>query len=60
MESLIDNDVWDLVELPEGRNPVSSNWVFKTKKNAEGNIEHYKARSVTQGFSEKCGYDYDE
>ncbi|CAI7860938.1 unnamed protein product [Closterium sp. NIES-53] len=27
---LIENETWELVELPEGRRPISSKWVFKT------------------------------
>ena len=50
--------MWDLVELPDGRQPVGSKWVFKT--DAGGKFEHYKARLVAQGFSQKYGSDYDE
>lgn len=59
-ESLDTNCVWNLVELPEGRKPVGSKWVFKTKTNADGKIERYKARLVAQVFSQKFGSDYDE
>ena len=60
MQSLEDNDVWKLVELPQDRSPVGSKWVFKTKANADGKIERYKARLVAQGFSQIFGSDYDE
>ncbi len=60
MDSLEENDVWELTELPEGRCPVGSKWVFKTKIDADGKIECYKARLVAQGFSQKLGNDYDE
>eukprot|EP00253_Pinus_taeda_P007026 PITA_07026 len=43
MASLHKNEAWDLVELPTGRKPISSKWVFKKKKNAEGNVDIYKA-----------------
>lgn len=59
MDSLEENDVWELVKLPEGRKSVGSKWVFKTKMNADGRIERYKARLVAQGFSQKFGSDYD-
>ena len=59
MNSLEENDVCELVELPAGRKPVGSKWVFKTKTNADGKIERYKARLVAQGFSQKFGSDYD-
>ena len=59
IDSLKGNDVWDLVKLPEGRKAVGSKWVFKTKHDAEGNIERYKARLVAQGYNQKYGIDYD-
>ena len=30
-KSLMDNQTWDLVELPSGRKPIGSKWVFKVK-----------------------------
>eukprot|EP00253_Pinus_taeda_P030986 PITA_30986 len=43
MASLHKNEAWDLVELPAGRKPIGSKWVFKKKTNAEGKMEKYKA-----------------
>ena len=60
MESIYSNDVWDLVELPKDCKTVGSKWVFKRKTNADGSIDRYKARLVAQGFSQRCGHDYDE
>ena len=60
IESLHDNDVWDLVRLPEGRKAVGSKWVYKVKRNADGYVERCKARLVAQGYSQKEGLDYDE
>ena len=60
MGSLSANEVWDLVELPEGRRIVGSKWVFKTKKDANRAVERYKAWLVAQGCSQKYGQDYDE
>ena len=60
MKSLQENEVWDLVELPRGRKPVGSKWVFKVKTDEDGNVERYKARLVAQGFTQKFGADYDE
>lgn len=60
IDSLHNNDVWDLVPLPEGRKVVGSKWVYKIKVAADGSIERYKARLVAQGFSQKYGQDYDE
>ena len=60
MESISDNKVWELVELPEGKRIVGSKWVFKRKVGANGVIDRYKARLVAQGFSQRFGVDYDE
>ena len=51
MKSMQDNDVWDLVELPEGVKPIGCKWIFKTKRDSKGNVERYKARLVTKGFT---------
>ena len=60
IDSLHQHNVWDLVELPEGRKPVGSKWVFKVKTNADGSTERFKARLVAQGYTQREGLDYDE
>ena len=51
-------DTWELVKPPENVNIVGSKWVYKVKKDAAGNIVHYKAQLVAQGFSQVPGIDY--
>ncbi|CAL9026013.1 unnamed protein product, partial [Prunus brigantina] len=60
LKSMKQNEVWDLVELPEGCKQVGCKWVFKTKCDSNGNIERYKARLVAKGFTQKEGIDYKE
>jgi hypothetical protein len=60
MESLYDNDMWDLVELPSGRNLVGRKWVFKKKMNAKVQVEKFKARMVAKGYSQVEGVDFGE
>ena len=60
LESMKKNDVWDLVELPNGAKPVGCKWVFKTKLDPNGNVERYKARLVAKGYTQKEGIDYQE
>ena len=60
MDSIYSNNVWDLVELPEGRRLVGNKWVFKWKTGANGSIESYKACLVAQGFSQKRSQDYNK
>ena len=40
------------MDLPVGRKPIGSKWVFKKKTNAEGKVEKYKAWLVEKGYSE--------
>eukprot|EP00253_Pinus_taeda_P035717 PITA_35717 len=58
MTSLHKNEVWDLVELPVGRRPIGSKWVFKKKTNAKGKVEKYKARLVAKGYSQVLRIDF--
>jgi hypothetical protein len=60
MEAHIENGTWELVKLPPGCKAIGSQWVFKVKCNANGSVEHYKARVVAQGFSQRPGVDFDE
>ena len=60
LDSMKKNNVWDLVELPDGVKPVGSKWVFKTKLDQNGNIERFKTRLVAKGFTQKEGIDYQE
>jgi hypothetical protein len=59
-EQLVDAKTWILVPDTEASNIVSGKWVFRIKKNANGEIERYKARWVARGFSQRAGIDYAE
>ena len=43
------NKVWRLVNLPNGCRPIGCKWVFKTKRDAKGQVERYKERLVAKG-----------
>ena len=59
-QSLIDNDTWDLVELPEGRTAIGCKWIFKVKYNGEGEAIRFKSRLVAKGYSQRHGIDFEE
>jgi hypothetical protein len=59
-QSIIKNDVWEIVPRPNSKDVVLSRWLFKIKHAAYGSIEKYKARFVACGFSQKEGIDYKE
>lgn len=54
------NGTWTLVKLPAGKNTIKAKWVFKEKRDAQGNIVRYKARLVAKGYSQRYGIDYME
>ena len=60
INSLKKNKVWSLVKLPEGKKAIGSKWIFKQKRDADGNVERFKARLVAQGYNQIYGVDYDE
>ena len=60
MQSMYDNQVWDLVKLPPNSKTVGSKWVFKRKTDMDGNLHTYKARLVAKGYTQTHGIDYDE
>jgi len=59
-KSMHDNQVWDLIPLPEGKKPISCKWIFKTKRDSEGNMERYKACLVPKIFTQREGIDFTE
>ena len=59
-QSIMKNDVWDIISKPKNKSVVSSKWVYKIKHAANGSIEKSKARFVAIGFSQKGGIDYEE
>ena len=60
IDSMYENQVWSLVDLPDGKKPVRNKWVFKRKIDMNGNLTTYKARLVAKGFTQIQGIDYDE
>ncbi|CAN6447027.1 unnamed protein product [Victoria cruziana] len=60
LKSMMDNNVWDIVPLPDGVKLIGFKWIFKTKRDSSGNIERYKARLVAKGFTQKEGINYND
>ncbi len=59
-ESLAENNTWELVDMPPGKNLVGCKWIFKIKRDENGEIDRFKARLVAQGFSQREGLDFNE
>jgi Reverse transcriptase (RNA-dependent DNA polymerase) len=60
IQFMYDNQVWNLVDLPEGAHSIENKWVFKRKLDVNSNLTIYKARLVAKGFKQIQGVDYDE
>ncbi|CAD7001033.1 unnamed protein product, partial [Ceratitis capitata] len=57
-QALLDNETWNLVDLPENENVIKCKWVFAVKKNKAGEINRFKARLVAKGCSQIYGVNY--
>jgi hypothetical protein len=63
MDTLLTNDTYEIIEwndLPEGRKPLDSKWVFKVKVDENGNFLSRKSRITARGFTERPGVDFFE
>ena len=60
MQSMYDNQVWTLIDLPDGVKTTGCKWIFKKKTDMDGKVHTYKARLVAKGFKQTHGIDYDE
>ncbi len=45
---------------PRGIFPVGYKWVFVRKRNENNEVVRYKARLISQGFTQKPGVDFNE
>ena len=50
IESMYENKVWTLVDLPDDRQAIENKWIFKRKTDADSSVTIYKARLVGKGF----------
>nr|GEX70884.1 hypothetical protein [Tanacetum cinerariifolium] len=53
-------EVWTLVDLPNGKRAIGTKWVVKNKKDEKEIVIRNKARLVTQGNTQEERIDYDE
>ena len=49
-DSIVQNSVWDVVPRPENKSVVSSRWLYKVKKAANGSLEKHNEIFVALGF----------
>nr|GFD24342.1 retrovirus-related Pol polyprotein from transposon TNT 1-94 [Tanacetum cinerariifolium] len=52
LQSMKDNDVCVLLELPPNARTVGSKWIFKKKTDMDGAVYIFKAHLVAKGFTQ--------
>nr|GEV56667.1 hypothetical protein [Tanacetum cinerariifolium] len=60
MQSMKDNEVCVLAELPPNGKTIGSKWIFKKKTDMDRVVHTYKARLVEKGYTQSPGIDYEE
>nr|GEU43961.1 retrotransposon protein, putative, Ty1-copia subclass [Tanacetum cinerariifolium] len=60
MQSMKDNQVWCLVDLPPNCKIIGSNWIFKKKTDMDDIVHSYKAHLVAKGFTQTYEVGYEE
>ncbi|GJW26015.1 putative ribonuclease H-like domain-containing protein [Tanacetum coccineum] len=60
MQQFVNQEVWKLVPLPDGKIAIGTKWILKNKRDARGIVVRNKARLVAQGHRQEEGIDYDE
>ena len=55
-----DNNTWSTAAVPPEGRAIGLKWVFKLKKDADGNVVKHKARLVVKGYAQRQGVDFDE
>jgi hypothetical protein len=54
-QSIMKNDVWEIVPRPKEKSMVTSKWVYKIKHVVDISVEKYKERFVARGFPKRRG-----
>lgn len=59
LQAFEENQVWEIVDIPDNKNVVQCRWVLKKKFDCDSKVR-YRARLVAKGFTQKAGIDYQE
>ena len=54
------NQTWELVYVPKDKDVISVKWIYKTKQDADVNVQKQKARMVAREFTQKPDIDFNE
>ena len=59
INSLLENQTWELAKLPKNKKALQNKWVYRLKEEVDGK-KRFKARLVVKGFAQKEGIDFAE
>ena len=60
LNTLKGNKTWSLVSKPSNKKVLKNKWVYRIKRNQDGNVEKFKARLVARGDQQIPGQNYEE
>jgi hypothetical protein len=60
IESIEKNATWSLTTLLVGQKAIGLKWVFKLKKNSDGEVIKHKAHLVAKGYAQEQGINFNE
>lgn len=60
IDSIEENNTWELTELPDGHKVIDLKWIYKIKRYASGKVVKHKTRLVMKCYIQEHGIDYDE
>lgn len=52
MQAIEANRTWEVSDLPRNQKAIGLKWVFKVKKDPDGNIVKHKAQLVAKGYAQ--------
>jgi len=60
IQSLKNNNTWDIVNMLSDQHVLKECWVYKVKRDAHGQVSCYKACWVVKGYEQQFDIDYDQ
>ncbi len=60
IQSLKNNNTWDIVNMLLNQHVLKGRWVYKVKRDAHGQVSRYKAHWVVKGYEQQFDIDYDQ
>lgn len=63
LDQLETNQTWEFLhkkDIKSGHKPLGGKWVYKVKRDVNGDIAQFKARWVVKGYLQQYGVDFDQ